>query len=125
MSESNQTEIHKHRTGRGHRMWHRMWQRMRGFTVGPVVLILLGLILLSGLIRSRVAADEGMWTFDHPPLRQWKEKYGFEPKGEWLDHLRLSTVRLSEGAGGGTGCLVSADGLVMTNQHVGRGQVAK
>jgi hypothetical protein len=24
-------------------------------------------------------ADEGMWTFDNPPLKQWKEKHGFEP----------------------------------------------
>ncbi len=70
-------------------------------------------------------ADEGMWTFDNPPLKQWKEKYGFEPSREWLDHVRLSTVRLSEGAGGGTGSFVSADGLVFTNQHVGAGQVAK
>jgi Peptidase S46 len=37
----------------------------------------------------------------------------------------MSTVRLSEGAGGGTGCMVSANGLIMTNQHVGRGQVSK
>ena len=51
-------------------------------------------------------ADEGMWTFDNPPLKQWKEKYGFEPSREWLDHARLSTVRLSEGAGGGTGSFV-------------------
>lgn len=70
-------------------------------------------------------ADEGMWTFDNPPLKQWKEKYGFEPSQAWLDHIRLSTVRLSEGAGGGTGSFVSADGLVFTNQHVGAGQVAK
>jgi hypothetical protein len=70
-------------------------------------------------------ADEGMWTFDNPPLKQWKEKYGFEPSREWLDHVRLSTVRLSEGAGGGTGSFVSADGLIFTNQHVGAGQVAK
>lgn len=70
-------------------------------------------------------ADEGMWTFDNPPLRQWKEKYNFEPDQAWLDHIRLSTVRLSEGAGGGTGCFVSPDGLIMTNQHVGRGQVSK
>ncbi|MGE0132069.1 MAG: S46 family peptidase [Blastocatellales bacterium] len=70
-------------------------------------------------------ADEGMWTFDNPPLKRWKEKYGFEPSREWLDHVRLSTVRLSEGAGGGTGSFVSADGLVFTNQHVGAGQVAK
>jgi Peptidase S46 len=70
-------------------------------------------------------ADEGMWTFDNPPLKQWKEKYGFEPSREWLDHVRLSTVRLSEGAGGGTGSFISADGLIFTNQHVGAGQVAK
>jgi hypothetical protein len=70
-------------------------------------------------------ADEGMWTFDNPPLKHWKERYGFEPSREWLDHARLSTVRLSEGAGGGTGSFVSADGLVFTNQHVGAGQVAK
>jgi peptidase S46-like protein len=70
-------------------------------------------------------ADEGMWTFDNPPLKQWKEKYGFEPSRAWLDHVRLSTVRLSEGSGGGTGSFISADGLVFTNQHVGAGQVAK
>jgi hypothetical protein len=83
------------------------------------------ILLLIGIGLPVVVADEGMWTFDHPPLRQWKEKYGFEPGREWLDHLRLSTVRLSEGVGGGTGCIVSPDGLVMTNQHVGRGQIAK
>lgn len=76
------------------------------------------------IVPSRFA-DEGMWTFDNPPLKQWKEKYGFEPSREWLDHVRLSTVRLNEGAGGGTGSFVSADGLVFTNQHVGAGQVAK
>jgi peptidase S46-like protein len=70
-------------------------------------------------------ADEGMWTFDNPPLKRWKEKYGFEPSRAWLDHVRLSTVRLSEGNGGGTGSFISADGLVFTNQHVGAGQVAK
>ncbi len=70
-------------------------------------------------------ADEGMWTFDNPPLKQWKEKYGFEPSQAWLDHVRMSVVRLSEGAGGGTGSFISPDGLVFTNQHVGAGQVAK
>jgi hypothetical protein len=71
-------------------------------------------------------ADEGMWTFDNPPLKFWREKYGFEPTKDWLDHLRLATVRLSENNGAGaTGCFVSADGLIFTNQHVGAGQVAK
>ncbi|MGE0884024.1 MAG: S46 family peptidase [Blastocatellales bacterium] len=71
-------------------------------------------------------ADEGMWTFDNPPLKQWKERYGFEPSQAWMDHVRLSVVRLSEASGGGaTGSFVSADGLIFTNQHVGAGQVAK
>ena len=47
-------------------------------------------------------ADEGMWTFDNPPRAQWKERYGFEPTDAWLDHLRLSSVRIVDGPGGGT-----------------------
>ncbi len=88
-----------------------------------ILTITMGIVLLPGLTGT--FADEGMWTFDNPPLKQWKERYNFEPSKDWLDHSRLSTVRLSEGGGGGTGCFVSPDGLVMTNQHVGRSQVSK
>jgi hypothetical protein len=73
-------------------------------------------------------ADEGMWTFDNPPLKLWKERYGFEPSPAWLERLRLASVRLAEvgtTTGGGSGAFVSADGLVATNQHVGAAQVAK
>jgi hypothetical protein len=69
-----------------------------------------------------VRADEGMWTFDNPPLKQWKERYNFEPTKEWLDHVRLASARLQDG---GSGAFVSPDGLVMTNQHVAGGQLAK
>lgn len=62
-------------------------------------------------------ADEGMWTFDNPPLQQLKGRYGFTPTPEWLDHARLSTVRFS----GGTGSFVSPHGLVLTNHHIARG----
>ncbi|MEW6207082.1 MAG: S46 family peptidase [Acidobacteriota bacterium] len=67
-------------------------------------------------------ADEGMWTFDNPPLGRWKEKYNFTPSREWLDHVRLSSVRINDG---GSGAFVSADGLVLTNQHVGASQLQK
>jgi len=66
--------------------------------------------------------DEGMWTFDNPPLKQLKERYNFEPTQEWLDHVRLSSVRFNDG---GSGSFISKDGLVMTNHHVGLGQIQK
>src|ERR1035441_8883611 len=36
-------------------------------------------------------ADEGMWTFDNPPLKQLQEKYRFTPSQEWLPHVCLSS----------------------------------
>ncbi|HEY1985447.1 MAG TPA: S46 family peptidase [Terracidiphilus sp.] len=69
-----------------------------------------------------IQAEEGMWTFDNPPLKQLKEKYGFTPTQAWLDHLRLSSVRLNDG---GSGAFVSANGLLLTNHHVARGQLQK
>src|ERR1700733_10962318 len=67
-------------------------------------------------------AEEGMWTFDNPPLKLLKEKYGFVPTQAWLDYLRLSSVRLNDG---GSGSFVSSDGVLFTNHHVARGQLQK
>ena len=68
------------------------------------------------------AAEEGMWTFDNPPLKQLKDKYNFVPDQAWLDHVRLSSVRLNDG---GSGSFVSPNGLLLTNHHVARGQLQK
>ncbi len=67
-------------------------------------------------------AEEGMWTFDNPPLKQLAAKYDFHPTQAWLDHLRLSSVRLNDG---GSGSFVSSNGLLLTNHHVARGQLQK
>ena len=76
-------------------------------------------LLIAGL---PLHADEGMWTFDNPPVQQLEQKYHFTPTQQWLDHVRLSCVRLNDG---GSGSFVSAHGLVLTNHHVARGQLQK
>src|SRR5271169_480129 len=71
---------------------------------------------------AALPADEGMWTFDNPPTKLIQQKYGFTLTKEWLDHVRLSSVRLNDG---GSGSFVSPHGLLLTNHHVARGQLQK
>ncbi|QNI32671.1 S46 family peptidase [Alloacidobacterium dinghuense] len=78
--------------------------------------------LLLGFATTGTRADEGMWTFDNPPVNLIQQRYGFTITKEWLDHVRLSCVRLNDG---GSGSFVSADGLLLTNHHVARGQLQK
>ena len=59
-------------------------------------------------------ADEGMWLYNQFPKSKVEAKYGFAPTDEFLEHLRLSSVRM-----GASASFVSPDGLVFTNHHVG------
>jgi hypothetical protein len=82
--------------------------------LAPAVLALLA------LHPPAARADEGMWLHDAPPLAQLKERYGFTPSEEWLDHVHKSCVKM-----GASGSFVSPHGLILTNHHVGAGQLEK
>ena len=86
-------------------------QKLRSFAVACTI----------GFVASAVA-DEGMWLFNAPPLRQLKGKYQFEPAPQWLEHLQKASVRFNSG---GSGSFVSANGLVITNHHVGADTLQK
>ncbi len=86
-------------------------------------IIFVSTLLLFGLGDfSYSSLDEGMWTFDNPPSKILKAKYGFVPSKEWLDHVRLASVRFMDG---GSGSFISPNGLVLTNHHVAMGQLQK
>lgn len=73
----------------------------------------LTLLFLACVVPS--IADEGLWTFNNPPRKQLKEKYGFDADLKWLEHVQKSSVRFNSG---GSGSFISASGLTLTNHHV-------
>src|ERR1700692_4934886 len=87
---------------------------MNPYSVRFVASILSLLLVL--FMAPSTRADEGFWLLNEPPLKQLQEKYHFTPTPSWLEHLQKSSVRFDNG---GSGSFVSADGLVITNQHVG------
>src|SRR5450631_3937322 len=74
------------------------------------------LLLVFPLLTVTLSADEGMWLVDQFPKQVVEQKYKFKVTQDFLDHLRLSSVRFNSG---GSGSFVSPNGLLFTNHHVG------
>jgi Peptidase S46 len=77
----------------------------------------IALLLMLAFCVGSAVADDGMWLYNAPPSKQLKSKYGFNATQQWLDHVRLGSVRFNNG---GSGSFVSPTGLTFTNHHVGR-----
>lgn len=69
-----------------------------------------------------IRADEGMWLFNDPPRALLKMRHDFAITDAWLQHVQNSSVRFNSG---GSGSFVSADGLIMSNHHVGADALQK
>jgi len=66
------------------------------------------------LLACSTHAEEGMWTFDQFPISAANRALGTHIDQAWIDRLRLASVRVNGASGG----FVSAQGLVLTNEHV-------
>ena len=71
------------------------------------------LLILACWTALPAFADEGMWTFDNFPSSTVKQRYGADITPAWLEHVRLSTIRLTNC----TASFVSPSGLILTNHH--------
>src|SRR5437667_12506866 len=73
-------------------------------------------------LHQLAAADEGMWLFNQPPRDLLKKKYQFDLTDQWLERAMKASIRFNNG---GSGSFVSADGLVVTNHHIGADSIQK
>ncbi|MBK8980112.1 MAG: S46 family peptidase [Planctomycetes bacterium] len=84
---------------------------------------LLFLPALVGVLPAQEHKELGrMWTFENAPLGWFQEAYDFTPGQDWLDHARLSSLRFGRGC---SASFVSPHGLIMTNHHCARGNIAQ
>lgn len=63
-----------------------------------------------------------MWTFDFPPKDHFSRTYNFTPNDDWFNHVRLAALKFATYC---SASFVSADGLVMTNNHCSRENILR
>jgi hypothetical protein len=70
--------------------------------------------LLAGLPVLPALAGEGLWPYNQFPTATIKTKHAFDVESAFLDHLRLSSVKI----GNGSGAFVSPNGLLLTTRQI-------
>src|SRR5580658_1931449 len=73
----------------------------------------LRILLLAALAAAPISADEGLWLFYQFPKDQVKTKYNVDISDQFLENLRLSSLRI----GGASGAFVSPKGLILTSRR--------
>src|SRR3982751_2010194 len=66
--------------------------------------------LIAGLCTLPAIAAEGLWPYNQFPKDTVKQKHAFDVEPAFLDHLRLSSLKLA----GGSASFVSPTGLLLT-----------
>ena len=70
-------------------------------------------IALAVFLIPCAAADEGMWPYNQFPRDAIQQKYKITINADFLDRLRLASVRV----GAGSGSFVSTRGLILTSRQ--------
>jgi hypothetical protein len=79
------------------------------------------LLAVAALAAGGCFADEGMWPLQLLPSAAIGQQYGVDLAPEWIDRVRAASVRLANCSA----AFVSADGLLLTNQHCVRNCLAE
>ncbi|MCA8953228.1 MAG: S46 family peptidase [Planctomycetes bacterium] len=80
-------------------------------------------VLLAAVASAQDELGLGkMWTFERPPLAYLEREYGFRPDQRWWNMVRLASLRFGRGC---SASFVSPKGLILTNHHCTRGNIAQ
>ncbi|MHC4851539.1 MAG: S46 family peptidase [Planctomycetota bacterium] len=88
----------------------------------PHKMLILATLLATALPAQKDLEMGKMWTLENPPLAYLEKEYGFKPDRKWLNSLQLASIRFGSGC---SSSFVSPKGLILTNHHCVRGNIAK
>jgi hypothetical protein len=92
-------------------------KRLFSFSFLLLVITLHAQVFNPDTVRTKPFDYGKMWTFDNPPIEYFARTYNFNPDAQWMDVVRMASLRLSSGC---SGSFVSANGLLITNHHCAR-----